>query len=173
MTDGWTSPSSAEPLHSPQSSLLRVTCGRSIGNGFWASSSRWKTTASPVKFLGWKPTALQRCCTIRQSCICSPMSRFRAKHCGKDSVSRSTSPRSPTSRRSRSSRSPVSARNWSSVCLNWRFRKFMTALWRSSPSPVKPAPAPRWLSGPRTKTWMLSVPASVRSVPVFLQLWLN
>lgn len=50
--------------------------------------------------------------------------------------------------------------DWSSACSSWRSRRSMTALWRSSPSPARPAPAPSWRSGPPIPTWIPSAPAS-------------
>ena len=53
----------------------------------------------------------------------------------------------------------------SSACLSWRCLRSMTARWRSAPSPVKPATAPRWPSGRRTRISTPSAPASVSAVP--------
>lgn len=46
-----------EQPHSLQSSPSRVICVRSTGNASWASSSPWKTTASPVRCLRSRPVA--------------------------------------------------------------------------------------------------------------------
>ena len=47
----------------------------------------------------------------------------------------------------------------SSASLSWRSPRSTTAPWRSSPSPGKPAAAPRWPCGPTTRTWIPSAPA--------------
>lgn len=52
---------------------------------------------------------------------------------------------------------------WSSGCLKWRSRRSSMAWWKSRRFPVKPVPAPSLRCSRTTKTWMRSVPASVRA----------
>ena len=73
--------------------------------------------------------------------------------------------------RARRSWCPGPIRALSSGCLSWRCRRSSTARWRSAPSPVRPAAAPRWRCGPPTRTWIPSAPASAPVVSVWLPLW--
>ena len=55
--------------------------------------------------------------------------------------------------------------------LNWRPPRSLPARWRSRISPVRPVPAPRWLSVPPSRAWIPWVPVSAPEAAVWALSW--